>query len=86
MTGDEAPGGTSVCIGILGRKTEVTGGAWTAYDFPKEANSPGEADLCWGIWQRDYTVLSVDPVTVYLSLFISVVSRVEATCDIVKKE
>lgn len=45
----------------------------------------GKLTFAWGRWPRDYTVLSVDPVTLCLSLFNSVGSKVECTCDIVKK-
>ena len=54
--------------------------------FLRRLIAPGEADLCWERWQRSPIVLSVDSVTLFLSLFNSVVSRVESTCDIAKKK
>ena len=54
--------------------------------FLRRLIAPGEADLCWERWQRSPIVLSVDSVTLYLSLFNSVVSREESTCDKVKKK
>ena len=54
--------------------------------FLRRLIAPGEADLCWERWQRSPIVLSVDSVTLYLSLFNSVVSREASTCDIVKKK
>ena len=54
--------------------------------FPRSLIAPGEADLCWERWQRSPIVLSVDSITLYLSLFNSIVSREASTCDIVKKK
>ena len=54
--------------------------------FLRRLIAPGEADLCWERWQRSPIVLSADSVTLYLSLFNSVVSREESTCDKVKKK